>query len=348
MVRVLIDTSVWLDLAQNPKLTPLLLVVENMVAEGLLSLIVPRVVFDEFRKNRERVAKSSARSLAGHFAQVKEAVRKSGTDTKRKNKLLKDLDDLNHKIPLIGGVAEAVLQRVDKLLAHATIVETTDAVKLRAAERALRRNAPCHHDNKNSLADAIVFETYLDSLGSGAARERFAFVTHNTSDFSAPGGNQKLPHADLAPHFSKIKSMFFIALGELLKRVQPALMTALVWEQSWEQEPRGLSEILAAHEILWKQVWYNRHHNWLWRLEKGKEFIVTRAEWEANKNKRGYAAKHTPEDIFKGARKAAKRVERELGQENIGPWSDFEWGMINGKLSALRWVLGDEWDMLDT
>jgi hypothetical protein len=49
-----------------------------------------------------------------------------------------------------------------------------------------------------------------------------------------------------------------------------------------------------------------------------------------------------------GALQAARRAERKLGKGNYGPWSDFEWGMINGKLSALRWALGDEWDMLDT
>ncbi len=53
-------------------------------------------------------------------------------------------------------------------------------------------------------------------------------------------------------------------------------------------------------------------------------------------------------DIWIGALKAARRVERRYGLENLGPWSDFEWGMINGKLSALRWVLGEDWDMLDT
>ena len=76
MFNALIDTCVWLDLAQDPKQTPLLLVVENMVRDKSLSLIVPRLVHDEFQKNRERVAMASARSPASHFQQVKEAVDK--------------------------------------------------------------------------------------------------------------------------------------------------------------------------------------------------------------------------------------------------------------------------------
>ena len=53
-------------------------------------------------------------------------------------------------------------------------------------------------------------------------------------------------------------------------------------------------------------------------------------------------------DVLKMARQAAARLEKKYGPEDLGPWDDFEWGMINGKLSALRWVLGDGWDMLDT
>jgi hypothetical protein len=53
-------------------------------------------------------------------------------------------------------------------------------------------------------------------------------------------------------------------------------------------------------------------------------------------------------EIVKMAKAAAKRVERRQGKKNLGPWDDFEWGMLNGKMSALRWVLGDEWDFLDT
>ena len=35
-------------------------------------------------------------------------------------------------------------------------------------------------------------------------------------------------------------------------------------------------------------------------------------------------------------------------EEELGPYAHFEWGMINGKLSALRWVLGCARDSLDT
>lgn len=45
---------------------------------------------------------------------------------------------------------------------------------------------------------------------------------------------------------------------------------------------------------------------------------------------------------------AAEEIRRDLGDDKIGPYSDFEWGYLNGKLAAVRWVLGSEWDRLDT
>jgi hypothetical protein len=345
MINVLIDTCVWLDLAQDTKQTPLLLVIENMVKNKQLNLIVPDIVVDEFQKNRDRVAKTSARSLTAHFQQVKEAIKKASTDQKRKRTLLAHLDDMNHKIPLIGGPAEGVLDRIEAMLRASDIIEGSDRVMLLAGNRALRRRAPCHHENKNSMADAVVVETYIEAVRRAKPSERFAFVTHNKHDFSAANGNQKLPHADLADAFTKIKSMYFITLVDFLRRVDPSLVSELVWEQTSVEEPRGLTELLEAHEELWRQVWYNRHKYREWQIKGGKIKIVPRGLWET-----GARNNQTQiiDQVWKIALKAAKRMEYELGKGNIGPWTDFEWGMINGKLSAIRWVLGEDWDMLDT
>lgn len=46
-----------------------------------------------------------------------------------------------------------------------------------------------------------------------------------------------------------------------------------------------------------------------------------------------------------GAYQSAIEVEEKYGKYQ--GHSDFELGMLNGKLSALRWVLGEEWDFLD-
>ncbi|MBI2621545.1 MAG: restriction endonuclease [Candidatus Levybacteria bacterium] len=90
---------------------------------------------------------------------------------------------------------------------------------------------------------------------------------------------------------------------------------------------RSIKIILEAEEEYFDKIWYDRHQ----LMKTG-----------------GHLGKNTPKDIVEGALSAAKKVEKKYGKKNLGPYTDFEWGMINGKLSTLRWVLGDEWDMLDT
>lgn len=344
MFKILIDTCVWLDLAKDQRQEPVLGVVEEMVKLGVVTLIVPRVVLDEFRRNRERIAKESAKSLSAHFRLVKDAVSKIGGDKRRMGVVLSHLDDVDHKIPIIGGAAVDTLDRIEKLLTASPSIELSEAVKLRAVQRALERKAPFHH-GKNSIADAVIIETYAECLRDKTVSGiRFAFVTHNKNDFSIENGNHKLPHPDFASLFSRIKSLYFINLPEALRRIEPSLVTDIMLEHSWTQEPRGLTEILEAEDLLFHQVWYNRHWNMRINIEEGKIKVVDKETFP-----RPAGAQETIQrDVLKGALEAARNVESRYGRKNLGPWDDFDWGMINGKLSALRWVLGDEWDMLDT
>jgi hypothetical protein len=93
-------------------------------------------------------------------------------------------------------------------------------------------------------------------------------------------------------------------------------------------EERTDEEIGKAIDELFDKIWYNRHMDLRERVEAGEEEVEP--------------------GIWKQALAAAKKIEDKYGVENLGPYDDFEWGMLNGKLSALRWLIGFEWDMLDT
>jgi hypothetical protein len=343
VLHILVDTCVWLDMAKDYRHQPTLAALEQMIEAGEVVLFLPKQSADEFARNKDRIIRDSGKSLSSTFKRVKEAVRQFGKAEGREEALA-SLDDVDHRITILGEAVHESIQRIEKLFAAANSVETNDAVKLRAAQRAVDKRAPFHKD-KNSIGDAILIEIYRDILSVGDEGTQYAFVTHNKHDFSNMAGDERGPHPDLSDLFAAKNSTNSLAIGEVLNEYAPELMEEVKWEFEYREEPRLLSEIMEAENLLFRQVWYNRHWNLRAAIESGKHKVVTEAEWK--KYPKRYQ-RMTVDTVWQRALAAAKRTEDEVGLENLGPWSDFEWGMLNGKLSALRWVMGSEWDFLDT
>src|SRR6266704_6165474 len=120
MFNVLIDTSVWLDLAQDQRQTPLIDLLTTMMSHGYVNLLVPHIVLIEFQKNRQRVVERAQRSLSTHFNLVKDAIRKVDGDSKQKDDVLEYLSNVDHRILLVGGAATGTLDRIETLLKAAT------------------------------------------------------------------------------------------------------------------------------------------------------------------------------------------------------------------------------------
>lgn len=343
MLKILIDTCVWLDLAKDYRQQPVIGALEGLAKARAIELIVPQIVIDEFERNKARVIADTGRSLQSHFRLVREAVNQFGED-EDKDKILDALNEVNHKIVTNGGAVNDSIERIEKLLNSVPPFEATNDIKQRVTERAISNKAP-YHRAKNSVGDAILIEIYTELASSNSNDHiRYALVTHNTKDFSEYHGDHRKPHNDLAHLFDSSHSTYWVSVVEAIKEIDEDLLENHDFESNFSQQPRLLSELLEAEHLLFRQIWYNRHWNLRASIEDGMHHVVTEKDY----SRTPYRADQTLDTVWTLALAAAKWTEEEVGPENLGPWDDFEWGMLNGKLSALRWVLGDEWDMLDT
>lgn len=342
---LLIDTCVWLDMAKDVRQLPLLDAVFAMTETDEVELILPQTLLDEFGRNRDRVMASSRASFASHFKRVREALVQFAPEGARVE-AMRQINEVDHRIATGDGAVNEAVGLIEKIFASTDPTPLTIEIKARATDRGLAKIAPFHR-TANGTGDAVIIETYVDALaGRSGADDIYAFVTHNTADFSDKAGDTRLPHPDLAQLFDGTTSRYVTSLGPLLKEFADDLIEESTFDREFSQDPRALSELQEAEHTLFQQVWYNRKWVMIDRVERGVHRQVTQAEWDSAKPKERQAM--TIDTVWAGMLTAMKRTEEELGPDKIGPWDDFEWGMLNGKLSALRWVMGDEWDMLDT
>ena len=63
VLRLLIDTSTWLEVAKSRDDRRLVRPLQRFVEDGHIELLVPQVVLDEFDRNRDSVKKAMTTSL---------------------------------------------------------------------------------------------------------------------------------------------------------------------------------------------------------------------------------------------------------------------------------------------
>jgi hypothetical protein len=337
VLKLLVDTCVWIDLAKDHHQHVFLRALDALLQEGKVAVMLPPLVHEEFERNKGNIVNTNRASLSSALKRAKELLDQHGQGDGKAG-ALEQLNNIDQRLPRLGDLT-GITAFVEQILRRAETIPITDAAKLRALDRGLKKKAP--YGKKNSTADAILIEAFAEVVqGRGTTGHQFGFVTHNKNDFSQPEGDHRHPHPDFNGIFTKRKVRYFTTLKDAITTVDSSVVDDLEYEE-YADQPRSTDEIVALIGELIDKVWYNRHKVLEEKIEAGEHQL------------KPYTGKYDPNStdpkIWEGALASAKRVEQKYGIENVGPWDDFEWGMLNGKLSALRWVLGEDWETtLDT
>ena len=333
---IMIDTCIWIDLAEKPSLRPLALALKQLIDSNKVKVISTPIIKEEFQNNRDKFVKKGRKHLSQNIFNLKNLIKEHSTEDNKED-IVKGLDELNHKLPTMVDTVSEHSNLINEILESTEEIEVVDAIKLISAQKAYLKEAP-FHNSKNNMADSMIIELFFNQIND---LDSFYFISRNTNEYSQKG-NINNPHEGFNEYFSKDNVHYSLDLYKTINEISPEILEEVEFEDFWFEEGRGLFEILEYTNEFCDRIWYNRHLNLRYEVENGILKIV-----EEYNSKTYNSSKEIVRDIWEGALTSSRRMEKLYG-EKLQPMDDFEWGMLNGKLSALRWVLGDEWDMLDT
>jgi hypothetical protein len=224
--KILLDTCVWLDLAEDFYGDEILKQLGSFVENGCVELLKLDIIDAEFHRNKEGKSKGLSSSIRTRVADIRKFTKHIDSPTVAKE-VLEAMDILTSQIEPVEELISKRFSRIEQMLQKATRIKPSKNVLQNTIDRGLDKRAP--FGRKNSVADSIIIEAFGElAEDQKLGNARFAFITSNTTDFSDKK-NHKLPHQDLSGFF-KSNIDYSINVAEYLSDIAKEINTQCAME----------------------------------------------------------------------------------------------------------------------
>jgi hypothetical protein len=244
---LLVDTCVWIDIAVDTRLTPLLDVLDRLCLAKAIQLIAPAVVLEELERNTSTVQQKTRKAYETLIRDALDMEHVLATDVDRED-LRRSLARVSSALPTFQGVLNSRLRRIRGMLTRTDVLaqESTDDMMLSAFQRGLAKKAPFIR-GKNSCSDSLILEHFDLCARALGAEDRCVLITSNKQDFSS-AADHRLPHPDIADLFDGAQRMYCINLAEYLRGIDVAAVSPVVIQAAREAADRSMVACRAGGE----------------------------------------------------------------------------------------------------
>ncbi|PEQ56998.1 PIN domain-containing protein [Bacillus cereus] len=178
-----LDTCVWINNADKGSFD-LFAKLADLNQQKDAILLIPEQLRKEWDKNKkEKLIINKRNEFNDMFKKTKKFRDIMITDNEKKMQLDTLITEAESVITeQIEYVNEGTISLIDQILGLGVPIHTNDEIKLAATDMALQSMAP-FHKKKNSMGDALLFQSLIDKLKEEKDAILY-FVTDNKADFS--------------------------------------------------------------------------------------------------------------------------------------------------------------------
>lgn len=221
MKNILIDTCSLIDLLSEDK-NKLLPHLEFWKQNNCINFVTHKLIIEEWNTHKEKQKKRFEDSLKTKY--------RHAVEISKKEKLLVP----ENLVPNLEYIDNQI-QSIDKLLKDATILDTSDEIKVFCSDRTIRdatkdkRKAP-YHNKLDSTKDAYIIFSALKHFSD--LNEDFLFISANTDDFGSPEELDTKIHPEIIENYSSINVQYISDIGRAISTLKTELPISLLPEET--------------------------------------------------------------------------------------------------------------------